>query len=1376
MSRSRRRAGWVGAVFAGALACALVVSCARDRAPVAATRPAAETRPSAATAPADLSADPFVELTADMATAMGYGHPPAPPRNRPTERVTEMNATCVACHSASDAHTMHARGVSIACVDCHGGHADVVVDAGLLPTDPRYRALMEQAHVSPSQPGLWPTSANPVASGAATLAESADYIRFVNPGDLRAARAACYNCHAGVVLRVEKSMMAHGAMLWGAAMYNNGSIHRKDALFGESYAIDGTPQAILQTPAPSQRLMREHGVLQALFPLFRYEIAQPGNILRVFERGGARRPIVGVPDPNEVPGRPDVKLSLRGFGTDVRVDPVLIGLQKTRLLDPTLNLVGTNDHAGDYRASGCSACHVVYANDREPAHAALWAAHGNRGRSATVDPTIPRDRSGHPIQHVFVKDVPTSSCIACHIHPGTNVVNSFLGLQWWDNESDGQFMYPARQKRPTPEQEAQASRHNPEGAAPRGLWSNLYPDDVSHAGLVAGEDFLGRVSELNPRLRHMQFADFHGHGWIFRKVYRQDRRGNLLDRDGHAVAPDDPQRFDKAVHLKDIHLELGMHCVDCHFEQDVHGDGNLYGETRAAVMVECVDCHGGMSAPARMFQWLKDRRGAGADEHLRAAFTGNAARAGHAEEAIRARNRRTIADHFELRDGRLWQKSALHEAAWERARRAETPREQFEADARAANLREGWFVTQTLDTLDPAWRPDSEPGSEERAVRARYAHSIRRDGATWGRAVNADERDPSQRLAHGESDVSCYACHTSWNTSCFGCHLPMRANQHKPMLHNEGLTTRNYTNYNFQTLRDDIYMLGRDSTVKGGKVVPVRSACAVLVSSQDQNRQWVYAQQQTISAEGNSGQAFSPYFPHTVRSTETKQCTDCHLSADGDNNAIMAQLLLQGTNAVNFIGRYAWVAAGEGGLAAVAVTEHDEPQAVIGSTLHALAYPDDHRAHLERGMRLTEAHTHERLSVLDVQLRGEYLYAACGSAGFRAFDVANIDNKAFSERIVTAPVSPLGQQLHVPSSYATSVYSPSTMALDPTRPQAPVNEEQPIHLLYAFLYVTDRDEGLIVVGNPLSETRRRPGVATLLDGDPTNNFIRRAATFNPDGLLRGARHMALLGHYAYVSCDAGLAVVDLDDPLKPRLVTTLSSELANPRRVAFQFRYGFVCDDEGVKVIDVTDPRRPRVVASVAIEDARDVYLCRTFGYVAAGTQGLVILDLERPERPRIDQVFDASGAMNDATAVRVGMTNTSLFAYVADGVNGLRVVQLTSPDDTPGYLGFSPRPTPRLVAWHRTPGPAIGLSEGLDRDRAIDESGHKLAVFGRRGSRPLSLEEQQRMYLREQGGVFTPWTVRDLPTTEPLPPPAAAPTEPAPEPTRRGPRRPGRG
>src|SRR5262249_19177278 len=150
-----------------------------------------------------------------------------------------------------------------------------------------------------------------------------------------------------------------------------------------------------------------------------------------------------------------------------------------------------------------------------------------------------------------------------------------------------------------------------------------------------------------------------------------------------------------------------------------------------------------------------------------------------------------------------------------------------------------WEVVQVLDTITP--------GASHYSEASRLAKTIRRDGTTWGSAP-ASEADDSA-LAHANSSMTCYTCHTSWTPSCFGCHLSMSANRKTPMLHNEGLTTRNYTTYNFQILRDDMFMLGRDGTVTGRRIAPVRSACAILVSSQNQQRDWLYYMQQTISAE-----------------------------------------------------------------------------------------------------------------------------------------------------------------------------------------------------------------------------------------------------------------------------------------------------------------------------------------------------------------------------------------------------------------------------------------------------------------------------------------------------------------------------------------------
>ena len=1193
-----------------------------------------------------------------------------------------QSAGCISCHTSTDEPSMHPGGtVKIGCATCHGGDPTVSVTPGPAPG---HGATTRQSRRRIRGQGSRPSrrsSANPEQAYTEWLRESAEYIQFINPGDLRVVDRTCGACHAAEVMNVRTSMMTHGAMLWGAALYNNGSVPFKDPRYGESYAPDGSPQRLQTFPAPTPEETRTKGVLPYLEPLPRWEVMQPGNVLRVFERGGFKRPEIGNPTRVEEPGRPDAKLSDRGFGTLLRTDPVFLGLQKTRLLDPLLSFPGTNDQPGDYRGSGCTGCHVVYANDRSPSHAAQYAPFGNAGHTQTSDPTIPRNQPGHPIKHTFTRSIPSSQCMTCHMHPGTNMVTTYYGYTWWENETDGKFMYPPDDLNRSERERAEIRARNPEAAAQRGLWG-----DVA---------FLSRTGtpEFNKQLQHTQFADFHGHGWVYRAVFKRDREGNLVDRRGNLIPHDDPEKFGKAVHLKDIHLEKGMQCVDCHFGQDNHGNGKLYGETRNAVEIDCVDCHGSVKQRATLIT------------------SGPAApQGGTALSALRTpwRERR-----FYWESEKLYQRSMV------------------EKDVK-------WEVRQVVDAITP--------GSSTYNEQARLAKTIQRDGTTWGAPA------ASENLAHANENMTCFACHTSWTPTCFGCHLSMSANRKAPMLHNEGLQTRNWTSYNFQVLRDDSFFLGRDGTVTGNRIAPVRSACAVLVSSQNQSRAWIYYMQQTVSAEGLSGQAFSTFVPHTVRTTETKRCTDCHVSAAGDNNARMANLLLQGTNFMNFMGHNIWVAAGKDGFEGIAVAERDEPPAIIGSDLHKLAYPSAFKKHVGEGLKLHHAHHHPGENVLDVQQRGEYLYAALGTGGFRIYDIASIDNKDFSERIVTAPVSPLGQRLYVKTKHATAVATPTTLGVDPLRKRFPENEEGPIHLMYGFLYVADREEGLIVIGNRDVKSKRLVGVGTLLDGNPSNNFLDRAVTFNPDGVLTGARRITIAGTYAYVLTDKALVVVSLDNPLEPKITAQIGApDLVDPRGVAIQFRYTFVVDRDGLKVFDVTSLAEPRAVrgAVVPFKDARNVYLARTYAYVAAGHDGLGIVNIGTPEKPRLDQMFNAGGKIGDTNDVKVGMTNASLFAYVADGHNGLQVVQLFSPESNPNHYGFSPKPTPSLIASYPIHGGALMISEGIDRDRAADESGHQLAVFGRRGARPFNAAEAGKLYLRD-GKLYT---VTDEPPGRPREP-----------------------
>ncbi|MEQ8953885.1 MAG: hypothetical protein RL120_07085, partial [Gammaproteobacteria bacterium] len=85
----------------------------------------------------------------------------------------------------------------------------------------------------------------------------------------------------------------------------------------------------------------------------------------------------------------------------------------------------------------------------------------------------------------------------------------------------------------------------------------------------------------------------------------------------------------------------------------------------------------------------------------------------------------------------------------------------------------------------------------------------------------------------------------------------------------------------------------------------------------------------------------------------------------------------------------------------------------------------------------------------------------------------------------------------------------------------------------------------------------------------------------------------------------------------------------------------------------------------------------------------------------------------------------------------------LTSPQSQPKFYGFSPEPRPEIIAHYPSSEPALSLSKGLDRDRGVDETGEQIAVFGRKGSRPLNQEEMQSLYLDDNG---EPWFVEDNP------------------------------
>ena len=249
---------------------------------------------------------------------------------------------------------------------------------------PDTSGLTRQAHPQPRiAENAW-NSANPVRAYTKWLKEDADYIKFVNPGDLRVAEETCgrSGCHAAEVRRVQTSMMTHGAMLWGAALYNNGAFPLKDPHFGESYGRDGTPQRLQTYPPPTADETEKKGVLPYLEPLQRWEVSQPGNVLRVFERGGGRKAETGIPLLDEEPGRPDVKLSFTGLWNPTAYRPHIPGIAEDPLARSSTLFSRYQRSAGRLprqrlQRLPCDLCQ----RSRAKEHSASYAQYGNLGQT-----------------------------------------------------------------------------------------------------------------------------------------------------------------------------------------------------------------------------------------------------------------------------------------------------------------------------------------------------------------------------------------------------------------------------------------------------------------------------------------------------------------------------------------------------------------------------------------------------------------------------------------------------------------------------------------------------------------------------------------------------------------------------------------------------------------------------------------------------------------------------------------------------------------------------------------------------------------------------------------------------------------------------------
>jgi hypothetical protein len=1306
-----------------------------------------------------------------------------------TQSVSALDTSCTACHSSSLAHTKALR----TCTACHGGN-ELPSDqlAGLKGAnygDQIYQQAMDASHVHPKagndvfflQAGLSGqrgacfngavdldcNAGDP--NGLGTVDDAVDseyardlnYVRFINPGDLRVAQASCGSgapgsgnfggCHAEEVSRVRRSMMATNASVVSAAFLGNRGHAEKapEDPRGYTFALEGPLGADSCFRTDMNAFDSDCLTAQRNYPVDEFSSTDPQNAPGAFEVfPGAVTPVDGTNvagttrtllhaghntrlggiggnpvdgDAHDHLNPPDNLSNATALGLvdtsalcpggtppATTIEPVDGALRGFRAYYP-LWLPGSNKNFnavagstldpavaafnpfGRGHGSGCTGCHMLYDNNgQNHDDKAVQAANrapttdlvdgANKFAQAMDVRQSPRQQRFYPSQHQLTTRIPTRQCGLCH----TFVTRVDLTYQGISEVEEGDLL--ARAKNGVG---GDITFTTPKGTRVR-IYDNL--ERVEDSGQRDGQNNV--IFRITSDARVIQQKQALAQACADRKldctyIFSADLNGNgELDPDepdlnnGELFLPDRVPRESSvdgrqarivyggkngSTRLEDIHLQKGMHCVDCHFYQDLHGDGNLYTNNWDAVEIECEDCHG--YKQKRSFELNPGKL-----------LTSGAAGGNDMMQSRDGDGR----PFFELRigsDGKshLWQRSRV------------TPGLE-------------WKVDQIAD-LDTA-TANGDPHSDKH--------------------IATGPRDAGK--------LECYSCHQSWSMNCLDCHYQQNYKKQQREAFLTGGTQPAKTDFQLFGIIRSPFVLGVDGTVEQNRLAPFRSSMEAHVSIADCNGNTVFAN--LVHANCRAGQPVAGpgtnnFMPHTVRTDVVRGCESCHSVTDENghvvNNHLLAQTMGLGSGRLDYLGDWIFAASsGDGRDSVLDVVDVKDESEVPGETGAKNSFP---------GFFVGNSNN------MKAKLRGFSLNAGAGTP----VDVAFV--RSFNASLCTAeqPVNP--DLAFVAAGNALQIFNVTQPDLRVGNLTAQVGsaagnfvgvDTAGSDVSDPFVYLADATNGFTTLD------------LTGLDASAAQT-IDLSRLHPTAGWLAGTPALGVRydGNVALVAAgNAGLVTVDISDPRNPKQLAVTGACLSNEpspcgrsaKRVTSQGFVAYLATSGGMVAVDISDPKSPHVL-SVAANAIEDVAISGHLAFAAAGSAGLLIFDVTDPAAPialTTPQVVDANNnplTINQAHGVAVGAVPTQTWVFVADGTNGVRAVNVSTLFDP--FRGRVGQPAAPISAQHNaltleardpltprdntvlldklptitfaTRGSARALARGSALDRIGDEGGRRL-------------------------------------------------------------------
>lgn len=1280
------------------------------------------------------------------------------------EQTPPLGGSCLACHQGiTDPHPKFA----LACVDCHGGNDQVIIDRSQ-PINLRDQDLMRRSHVVPQDPTLWWANGMdddedgevdepgeffdgrlikegflaPEGQLDAEMNKDLNYLRFINPGDLKVAGVGCgarngqandaMVCHAEVVYDTRRSMMAMNSGVPTGATYGNAQDVKASAYgptfeaeFGEIFdsrdprfgrigyvfnygQIDDAyiPETNSFDKEALTDLARQNldpdddDFMATQAPLTRAASSGERGIVEGFTRSGNELKFPDRPTPvmQYIPARrfppagsPIEKRLERILGVDSLNDvelpapvfnPVDNALRDFRAYHP-LNWFGVADNFGFVDLT--QSPNPDDDDPADPANLTLTGEQNNpigRGRSTGCTAChTPYRKDGHNTEAIDRTVADNGRQVTTDLPYGMH------------NELGQRFYADKHEIKATVDTDTCEKCHafvtrvdfwykglaEVENGITLGPYSFTTPD----GSLVNVFDNLAKWENgrlVNPGEGVSEDANNNG----------ELDEGEDVNNNGALDIPDRLARSE-SIDGRQPRVVYGGHNgairqMDVHFEAGMH----------------CTDCHGiqDVHGDGNMYSRNWDQVEIECDDCHGTPYEPATLKTSGPNGGRDLSQIVTAFDEkwFErLADGSIVQHSRVEEG-------------------------KSWRVPQLADGNESSW--------------AQYSHQQR---------LESGDEVGLREFAHiapaGEDGgLECYACHSAVQPNCFSCHLQQDvAKSVQQVWYTKG--EMNDTFFQLFSYIRSPFILGISGDVEENKVTTYRSTMELHLNVAAGGTTLLH-NAMFSSQDGLSNMAMNPYFPHVVRKAETKGCARCH-TATNDDNAVLNDHLIteavgQSANRYENIGDWAIVAS-DHGLEVVDVKKELRGDRNVypgflfddaNNRAASIALPEVNDVAFVRGV-----------SSVNGGSEGADLALVAHKEGLAFVEVTGRDAPGFPPTLL-GNFSELGTVL--------SVAHPETSGSQFRRAVVVTEDELAtvdfVGPLARFIETVEFDAGPEEDGGVDAGVDAGPDGGSFFDDDDPGAKANGAAlvgTTLAHGLTNVSR-VRLFGTTAYLLHAEGVTLVDVaasaneenalgGEPGAPvAVLSTLRTDRA-PTDILIRGRFAFVSTGAGgVEIFDLPSQARVSRALSAPADraDSRGLALWGTRLLVADGINGLRVIDIAIPSAPLLLETIKSVGSrgtLTDVTSVVTASEPARTYALMTDGVAGLVAINLTDPADMRKKYGedslrfalsferqdpltpFDPKNVVRQAFRYPTVGRAFGLTRGHSMDRLADANGNRL-------------------------------------------------------------------